>query len=327
MRTFLKGELGVKALLSDMSAGFEREEFRAVREKFCDYVDEHCYWDHPTWPGDAWRMPVKSMNTNPVKERGANVMELCTRIAIDGKPFVTTEYNFAGPGEYRHMAGLVVGAQAAREDWAGVWRFDWGGSSWSMAHFDQARAGIFALCGDALARAGERVAMSLFVRGDLAAGDADAVAADRESGAFSVSTARTAGGFTEDGRLMAGAVAALCDKGPVAVWATSVDGRPLSESRRVLVAHLTDLANEGDTYEDESRTVLLRWGNPPHLVRAGVARLALALGAGDFRVYALDTSGERVREIPCRAVRGRLRFTADVSANPENATFLYEVVR
>ena len=42
---------------------------------------------------------------------------------------------------------------------------------------------------------------------------------------------------------MAGAVAALCDKGPTAVWATSLDARPLAESRRILVAHLTDLVN------------------------------------------------------------------------------------
>ena len=126
---------------------------------------------------------------------------------------------------------------------------------------------------------------------------------------------------------MAGAVAALCDKGPTAVWATSLDSRPLAESRRILVAHLTDLVNGGDTYEDESRTMLLRWGNPPHLVRAGTARLALALGSGDFHVYALDTSGERVREVPCRMHKGCLRFNADVAANPECATFLYEIVR
>ena len=126
---------------------------------------------------------------------------------------------------------------------------------------------------------------------------------------------------------MAGAVAALCDKGPTTIWATSLDGSPLSESRRVIVSHLTDLANDGDTYEDESRKILLRWGKPPHIVRAGVARLALALGEGSFRVHALDTSGKRVRKVPCNVAKGRLRFTADVAADPENATFLYEVER
>ena len=126
---------------------------------------------------------------------------------------------------------------------------------------------------------------------------------------------------------MAGAVAALCDKGPVTVWATSLDGEPLVKSRRILVAHLTDLVNSGDTYEDESRQILLRWGKPPHLVRSGVARLALAFGSGNFKVYALGTSGDRVREIPCILAKGRLRFKADVAADPQNATFLYEVVR
>ena len=327
MRAFLKEELGVKALLSDMSAGFEREPFRAVREKFHDYVDEHCYWDHPTWPGDAWRTPVKIQNANPVKTRGADVLELCSRVALAGKPFVSTEYNFAGPSEYRHMAGLIAGAQAARGDWAGMWRFDWGGSPWEMAHLDQVRTGLFAMSGDALARVDERVAMCLFLRGDLAVGDDGAVTADRETGAFAVRTERTAGGFAEDGRLMAGSVAALCDEGPVAVWATSLDGQPLASARRILVAHLTDVANDGDAYEDASRTVLLRWGKPPHVVRAGVARLALALGEGDFRVYALDTSGARVRDVPCRIAKGRLRFTADVAADSGNATFLYEIVR
>ena len=327
MRTFLKDELGVKALLSDMSSGFEREQFRAVRAAYCDYVDEHAYWDHPTFPGEAWRAPVKTTNKNPVKARGADVMEICSRVALADRPFVATEYSFAGPGEYRHIAGLVVGAQAAREDWAGLWRFDWGGSPWEMACIDQVRSGLFSLAGDALARIDERVAMCLFLRGDVAADDGSAVQADREKGTFSVQSPRTAGGFTEDGRLMAGAVAALCDKGPTAVWATSLDGEPLSSSSRILVAHLTDLCNSGDTYEDESRQILLHFGKPPHLVRAGTARLSLALGPGDFSVYAVGTSGERVREIPCRMHQGRLRFDADVASDPECATFLYEVVR
>ena len=327
MRTFLRDELGVKALLSDMSAGFEREPFRAVRAKHLDYVDQHCYWDHPSFPGEAWQTPVKSMNTNPVKSRCADVLELCSRVVLAEKPFVTTEYNFAGPGEYRHMAGFVAGAQAARGDWAGMWRFDWGGSPWEMVNFDQSRSGLFAICGDALARADERIAMNLFLRGDMRVGEDAAVSADQEKGSFSVATGCTCGGFAEDGRIMAGAVAALCDKGPVTVWATSLDGEPLVKSRRILVAHLTDLVNTGDTYEDESRQILLRWGKPPHIVRSGVARLALAFGSGNFKVYALGTSGDRVREIPCRLAKGRLRFKADVAADPQNATFLYEVVR
>ncbi len=76
-----------------------------------------------------------------------------------------------------------------------------------------------------------------------------------------------------------------------------------------------------------SRTVLLKWGKMPHIVRAGKARLALALGTGDFKVYALATSGARVRDVQCAIKDGRVGFVADVASTPDNATFLYEIVR
>ena len=53
-------ELSVKALLTGMSAGMEREPFRVVRAASYDYVDEHFYWDHPGGVNTAWRLPSKS---------------------------------------------------------------------------------------------------------------------------------------------------------------------------------------------------------------------------------------------------------------------------
>ena len=325
MRKFLKDELGVKALLTDMSAGMEREPFRAVRAAHYDYVDEHFYWDHPGWVNVAWRLPSKSLNTNPLKSRGADVLAECSRVGLADKPFAASEYNFSGPGEYRLMAGLVAGAEAAREDWGAIWRFDWAGSPWAIAKPEEVRSGYFGMSGDVLAQASDRAALCLFLRGDLSVGDADAVKADREKGTFTVNTERTSGGFTETGRLMAGALAALCDKEPTTIWASTLDGKAFSESRRILVSHLTDLCNDGDTYTDASRTVLLKWGKPPHIVRAGAAKISLALGAGDYDVHALDAAGRRVRVVPCKTIKGRLVFTADVAADKDSATFLYEI--
>ena len=328
MRTFLKEELGVKALLTDMSAGMEREPFRAVRAAHYDYVDEHFYWDHPGWVNTAWRLPSKSLNTNPIKSRGADVLAGCSCVGLADKPFAATEYNFSGPGEYRHMAGLVAGAEAAKEDWGAIWRFDWAGSPWAMAKSEEVRSGYFSMSGDVLAQASDRAALCLFLRGDLAVDDASAVMADRAKGSVIVNTTRTAGGFTEDGQLSAGVLAATCDKEPTTIWASTLDGKVFGESRRILVSHLTDLCNDGDTYMDASRTILLRWGKMPHLVRAGSAKIALKLGNGDFRVYALDTAGRRVRKVSCSPnANGWVHFIADVSADPENATFLYEIVR
>ncbi|MCR5752005.1 MAG: hypothetical protein K6G91_08580 [Kiritimatiellae bacterium] len=328
MRAYLKDEIGVKALLSDMSSGMEREQFRAVRAANYDYVDEHYYWDHPGWANAAWRLPSKSRNTNPIKAHGADVMAECSRVALADKPFVASEYDFTGPGEYRLMGGIVAGAVAAREDWGALWRFDWAGSEWEIAHPEQVRAGYFNMSGDVLSQAGDRAALSLFLRGDMAVGDNGAVSADRETGTFAVKTARTAGGFTESGRLMAGALAALCDKAPTTIWAITLDGRAFKESKRMLLSHLTDLCNDGDTYLDSSRTTLVKWGKPPHLVRAGRAKVTLKLGEGSFKVHALDSAGRRVREVPCApGPDSALLFTADVAADPSNATFLYEVTR
>ena len=327
MRAFLKDELGVKALLTDMSAGMEREPFRAVRAAHYDYVDEHFYWDHPGWVNTAWRLPSKSLNTNPIKSRGADILAECSRMGLTDKPFVASEYNFSGPGEYRHMAGLVAGAEAAKEDWGAIWRFDWAGSPWAIVKPEEVRSGYFSMSGDVLAQASDRAALCLFLRGDLSVGDGKAVAADREKGTFVVKTARTAGGFTEDGWLDAGMFAASCDKEPTTIWASTLDGKAFGESRRILVSHLTDLCNDGDTYTDASRTVLLRWGRMPHLVRAGHAKIALRLAGGDFKIHALDTAGRRVREVPHTFnEKGWLCFVADVAANSENATFLYEIV-
>ena len=43
-------------------------------------------------------------------------------------------------------------------------------------------------------------------------------------------------------------------------------------------------------------------------------------------VHALDSSGRRVRTVTSSCVDGKLRFLADVAADPTNATFVYEAV-
>ncbi|MBP5542699.1 MAG: hypothetical protein ILM98_01380 [Kiritimatiellae bacterium] len=198
----------------------------------------------------------------------------------------------------------------------------------------------------------------------------EVVRIDSERGAFSVATPRTCGGFAEGGALDCGALRfeivsgknsrrvaesaeknldlPLMDNGehlefvnnspatPTTVWASSLDGKPLSDSSRILVTHLTDLQNTGARFADTLRSILLDWGRLPYLMRAGKAEVELRLDS-PAKVFALSPSGRRVREVTTTfdAARsknsphhcGVLRFTADVAADPANATFLYEIVR
>ena len=154
-----------------------------------------------------------------------------------------------------------------------------------------------------------------------------AIAFDREVGSFCIDTPRTAGGFTPKGALSAGPVA--FDVGDVAatVWASSLDGKPIAQSARLLVSHLTDVQGDGNIYADKAKTTLLKWGSYPPVVRNGSAKVALALAdPGAYEVWGLDTAGKRLDRIPATARDGKLAFTATVKGSA-GARMLYEVVR
>jgi hypothetical protein len=164
--------------------------------------------------------------------------------------------------------------------------------------------------------------------GDLPAAGDGAVMIDKESGLFVLKTPRTCGGFTEQGIVDAGDL--IFDVGDTAatVWVSALDDKPVRESSRLLLTHLTDVQNSGIRYAEKSRKTLLAWGGLPHLMRNGKAEVRLAVKPAEaFDVYALSTSGRRVASVETHVVKGRLAFTAAVDGQPESATLLYEIVR
>lgn len=327
MSKFLREELGVKALLSDMSAGMEYEVYRPVRESSAyDYVDEHFYWNHPNWVKTPWRLPSVSENRNPVVFEEADVMSSASRVRVDNKPFVASEWDFTGPSVYRTLSGIVGASQMAREDWAAASRFCWAGSPWEMMYPSQVKAGFFTLAGDAFAKATEYAAVCLFLRGD---GDEAIVNANRDTGEFTVVSKRTCGGFTENGEFAAGALAARGNNGAMTVWISSCDGAMIERATRLVLFHLTNLQNDGIAYRNRQCKEVLSWGNVPHLIRNGKAKISLALDSrSQYRFYALAADGSRLAEVPTKRLKnGRIVFVANVSAYPDTAVYAYEIVK
>jgi hypothetical protein len=111
------------------------------------------------------------------------------------------------------------------------------------------------------------------------------------------------------------------------VWVSALDKNPITRSKRLLVTHLTDLQNQDISYAEPERKTLLNWGRMPHLVRAGRAELELPLSqAKSCKVWALSPGGRHIAEVPSRAGKGVLSFTADVGADSASgARMLYEV--
>ena len=390
-RRLLRDELGVKALLTNQNCGApDSAKMMKVRDDLYDYVDDHFYVDHPQFVAGEWELPSYCDNGNPLRAQWLPPVN-CAFARIPSKPFTISEWNFAGPGMFRSVGGILTGALAALQDWDGLWRFAYS-ESLKTVRDRSGVPGYFDVASDPLAQAGERASIFLFLRRDLEpiedrlvtvvspeAADAKdgaelrlsprwnaaawqvrtgvsfapvpgvpcvdlkatrdlekapvelkpnaAIVADRESGVFRIVTPRTSGGFTPFGQLEAGAVAFDAGVEPTTLWASSLDGRPIPESERILVSHLTDVQADGNVYADKSRRMLLKWGKFPPLARNGTAQVSLALShPGDYSVWALATDGTRVEKIPCEAKGGLLRFTASVKG-PHGARMLYEVVK
>ena len=131
---------------------------------------------------------------------------------------------------------------------------------------------------------------------------------------------------------------------PTTLWASSLDGEPLERSSRILLTHLTDVQGNGARYADDQRKILLKWGKTP-LIEVGAADVSLRLdtaaanhsslvtrhssldgGCNAPTVFALDTAGNRVAEVPAQLEDGALRFRV-CTAGPEGGRIYYEIVR
>ncbi len=163
--------------------------------------------------------------------------------------------------------------------------------------------------------------------GDFPTAGDGAVHVDGVNGDFFVSTPNTCGGFSERGPIRSTALTVELEGAAATVWASSLDGKPLASSARILLTHLTDVQNTNIAYRDERLKVLTGWGHLPHLMRNGTARCRLRVADGRWTVHALGADGRRLRAVPSRAAQGALDFTAKVDADPSCATYLYELVR
>jgi hypothetical protein len=139
-------------------------------------------------------------------------------------------------------------------------------------------------------------------------------------------TPRTAGGYAPEGQtIQAGPVSVAIEKTDATVWVSSLDGKPIAESRRMILTHLTDLQNTGIHFGEQARQTLHAWGGLPHLVLAGSAKVTIALPkAKSAKVWTLATSGRRLDAVEATLADGRLVVPVSVGG-PKGARFLYEI--
>lgn len=77
---------------------------------------------------------------------------------------------------------------------------------------------------------------------------------------------------------------------------TALDGRPLRESGRLLLLHLTDVQSSDIRFDDRECTLLRSWGKLPLRLKHGIAEVTLKLPAA-ATIQALSATGETVGEL------------------------------
>ena len=90
----------------------------------------------------------------------------------------------------------------------------------------------------------------------------------------------------------------------------------------------SDVRDTGMVFRARDCRVLEAWGRLPHLMRAERREVSVpAKGDAKTTVWALAGDGTRRHAVKSVRTADAVVFTADVAADPQCATYLYEVVR
>lgn len=102
----------------------------------------------------------------------------------------------------------------------------------------------------------------------------------------------------------------------------AVDGKPLSESRQLLLTVAGNVENTGMGWNREHTSVGRVWGRAPTVCEGIGAKIGLKTKLGRYRLYALDGKGGRQSEVPVQVQDGSLVFTVGSAFQ----TLWYELV-
>jgi hypothetical protein len=125
MRGYLRDSLHVRVPIVGTNWNVGLPDI-AVQSKQ-DYVDNHSYWDHPSFPGVPWSSTDWRIANTPMVQvqDGGTMSWLFSEAPVQGKPFTVSEYNHPFPNRYQSEALLFLTSYAAFQDADGLMFFDY----------------------------------------------------------------------------------------------------------------------------------------------------------------------------------------------------------
>ncbi len=175
--------IGVKALLTNAESWTDSTMKSTLESRMdsWDYLDCHCYTDHPAAPGTVsygrvygegveWdgkaKLPRCNNNLPPMKSGVLNYPARLAFIRPLGMPLCSTEWCMSSPGTRRGQGGLLYGAIAAAQEWDGLWYFTYSHGSYN---FESGKCAPhwFDAASDPIGLMNGRAFACLFLRRDL----------------------------------------------------------------------------------------------------------------------------------------------------------------
>jgi hypothetical protein len=129
MFIYLKNTLGVKVPIVGTNWNLGAADLAA--QSVGDYVDNHSYWDHPSFPNIPWSSTDWLISNKPmVKDaNGGTIPGLFAGVPMSGKPYTISEYNHPFPNQYQAETVNFILGYSAFNGADGVMLFDYGSSS------------------------------------------------------------------------------------------------------------------------------------------------------------------------------------------------------
>ncbi|MCX6151231.1 MAG: carbohydrate binding domain-containing protein [Ignavibacteriales bacterium] len=111
-----------------------------------DYIDNHTYWDHPSFPNIPWSATDWQISNQPMvtSKSGFSIADVFAGVPSVGKPFTISEVNYCFPNRYQTEGLIFVTAYSAFNNTDAIMFFDYNGSNdWSTdkitSYFDLQR--------------------------------------------------------------------------------------------------------------------------------------------------------------------------------------------
>lgn len=162
MRSFLKNELTCGVLTSGVN--YKNAEAQSFIRDRLDYVDNHSYFNHPSFPGKSYSYPVKFQSKSPIALRLPAIRD-AAHSRIYGKPFTITETNYVYPNRFRAAGGAILGGFGGYQDYDGIFRFAWSHKASKLN--SPVPISYFDIVQDPVNLLSERIGVLLFLRREV----------------------------------------------------------------------------------------------------------------------------------------------------------------